>query len=270
MNSLPTAPVDDDGRIAHDIAGEGPEVVLLHGGLLDLTTWDEEFEALAAHYQVIRYDARGHGRSSSVTGDWSNADDLDELLTYLGVGRVRLVGLSLGARTALDFALQHPERTESLVLAAPGISGRPFADPYVVRHMAAQTKAVARPDGAAAFVEEFLRMWVDGPRRQPGDVDPALRERMRAIAAANIRAHASGPATGRLREVGAAGRLHEISAPVLAVVGELDSSDITGNVDAVAAAVPDTAVVRVPGAGHMVNLEAPRVFLKEVSAFLAH
>ncbi|MEU0986723.1 alpha/beta fold hydrolase [Streptomyces sp. NPDC005953] len=269
MNSLPTAPVDDDGRLAHDIAGEGPAVVLLHGDLLDLTMWDEEFETLAADYQVIRYDARGHGRSSSVTGDWSHAEDLYDLLSHLCVERARLVGLSLGARTALDFALLHPELTESLVLAAPGISGRPFRDPYVIQHTAAQLKAVNRGDSGELFVEEFLRLWVDGPCRSPEDVEPGLRGRMQAAAAANLRAHPGGLCTGRPREVGAAERLHEISVPVLALLGDLDSTDIEDNVTALADAAPQTRVARVPGAGHMVNLEAPEAFLKEVSAFLA-
>ncbi|MCM2392175.1 alpha/beta fold hydrolase [Streptomyces albipurpureus] len=269
MNSLPTAPVDDEGRLAHDIAGEGPAVVLLHGGLLDLTVWDEEFEVLAADYQVIRYDARGHGRSSSVTGDWSPAEDLHALLSHLCVERARLVGASLGARTALDFALLYPELTESLVLAAPGISGRPFVDPYVIQRTAAQVKAVTRADGGELFVEEFLRLWVDGPHRLPEEVEPALRGRMRTTVAANVRAHSGGLGTGRPREVGAAGRLHEISVPVLALLGDLDSSDIEGNVEALADAVPHTRVARLSGAGHMVNLEAPEAFLKEVTAFLA-
>lgn len=269
MNSLPTAPADHDGRLAHDIAGEGPAVVLLHSGLLDLTMWDEEFEALAADYQVIRYDARGHGRSSSVTGDWSHAEDLHALLSHLCVERARLVGLSLGARTALDFALLYPELTESLVLAAPAISGRRFTDPFVIQHTAAQAKAVNRADGGELFIEEFLRLWVDGPCRLPEEVEPALRGRVRAAATANVRAHSGGLSTGRLQEVGAAGRLHEISVPVLALLGDLDSRDIEGNVEALADAVPQTRVARLSGAGHMVNLEAPEAFLKEVTAFLA-
>ncbi|MEO3978913.1 alpha/beta hydrolase [Streptomyces sp. CAU 1734] len=268
MNSLPTAPVDDDGRLAHDIAGDGPVVVLLHGGLLDLTMWDEEFEALAAEYQVIRYDARGHGRSSSVTRDWSHAEDLYALLTHLGVERAHLVGLSLGARTALDFTLLHPELTGSLVLAAPGISGSPCTDPYVIERTAAQMKAVTRPDAVEGFVEEYLRMWVDGPYRGPGDVDPELRERLRAAAVENVCLHPSELGTARVREVGAHGRLGEIAVPVLTLVGELDCGDIERNAAAIAAAVPDSRVVRVAGAGHMVSLEAPSVFLKEVAAFL--
>ncbi|MEV6682993.1 alpha/beta fold hydrolase [Streptomyces erythrochromogenes] len=92
--------------------------------------WNEQFLWLAGlGYRVIRYDARGHGRSSTVAGDYSHHGDLRALLTHLDVPCATLVGLSLGARTAIDTALAHPESVPALVLASPGVSGRPFADP---------------------------------------------------------------------------------------------------------------------------------------------
>ncbi|GAA3760120.1 alpha/beta fold hydrolase [Salinactinospora qingdaonensis] len=262
------APVDN-GRLAYESAGEGPALVLLHGGLLDAGMWHEQFAALAAtgHY-TLRYDARGHGASSTVTGDWSNVEDLRALLDHHEIVRARLVGLSLGARTALDFALACPERVEALVLAAPGISGRAFADPFVLEHTRAQQASLGRPDGAQRFVEHFLRMWVDGPHREPSEVDPAMRERLGAVAAHNVARHASGLGAGTLREVGAAQRLAEVAAPLLTLVGDVDSSDIIGNVDAIVAAQPGARTGVVPGAAHMVNLEAPETFTREVAAFL--
>jgi len=96
-----------------------------------------------------------------------------------------LVGLSLGARTALDYALAHPEMVEALVLVSPGMSGMTFGD----RLSSSATRgsrgaAVAR--NGASVVEWFLHAWVDGPKRPPEDVSPAVRERLRRIAMANL------------------------------------------------------------------------------------
>ncbi|MFD0201150.1 MULTISPECIES: alpha/beta fold hydrolase [Saccharothrix] len=100
----------DDGELSYDRRGDGPPVVLLHAGGLGGVTWDRQFTLLAHDHTVIRYDARGHGGSSPVTGPFAHHEDLKELLDGLGLDRVTLVGLSLGARTAIDFALLHPDR----------------------------------------------------------------------------------------------------------------------------------------------------------------
>ncbi|MEU3727066.1 alpha/beta hydrolase [Streptomyces sp. NPDC031705] len=265
-----TVPVEA-GELFYESAGEGPPVVLLHGGMLDLHMWDEQFTWLAGlGFRVIRYDARGHGRSSTVTRDYAHHDDLHALLTRLDVARATLVGLSLGARTAVDTAIAHPHSVSALVLASPGVSGRPFTDPYVAHHTAQQMAAVGDPDdGAQRFVEHFLRMWVDGPHREPSQVEGGLRERLRASAYANVVRHARGLGAGTPREVGAADRLAAIAVPTLVLDGELDSSDISANARAIARTVPDARRRRFASAAHMVNLESTELFNPEVASFLA-
>ncbi|MEU7482481.1 alpha/beta fold hydrolase [Streptomyces sp. NPDC042319] len=263
-----TAPVAG-GELYYEAAGSGPAVVLLHEGMLDLTMWDEQFEWLArAGHRVIRYDARGHGRSSPVEGDYAHHEDLRALLAHLGVGRATLIGHSHGARVALDSALAHPDTVAALVLAAPGISGRTFTDPFLLQHIREQVAAVSAPGGVKRFIEHFLRMWVDGPHREPAQVDPALRERVRATARATVTAHADGMGRGAAFEVGAAHRLAEIRVPTLVMDGDLDSTDISANAHAVALAVPGARRARIPAAGHMVSLENAEEFDRELAGFL--
>ena len=85
--------------------------------------WDDQFAALSEHFRVIRYDVRGFGGSVRPERLYSDADDLDGLLDYLKVTKAHIVGLSLGGRIALDFAVAHPTRVNSLVLAGPGLAG---------------------------------------------------------------------------------------------------------------------------------------------------
>ncbi|MFH8747363.1 alpha/beta fold hydrolase [Streptomyces rimosus] len=269
-----TIPVEN-GELFYEAAGtgpEGPSVVLLHGGMLDQRMWDEQFAWLVrSGLRTVRYDARGHGLSSTVDGDYANHEDLRELLDHLGIAGAILVGLSHGARVALDMALAHPDRVFALALASPGISGRAFTDPFVLEHIKEQVAAIedAEEDGAERFIEHFLRMWVDGPHREPSAVDPVLRERMRASADANVVVHAGGMGAGMPIEVGAYERLAEIRVPTLVLDGDLDCSDISANAHAITLAVPGAQRVRIPGAAHMVNLENTPHFDHALHAFLS-
>ncbi|MGW7575171.1 alpha/beta fold hydrolase [Streptomyces sp. NPDC054765] len=259
-----------DGELFYETAGSGPAVVLLHGGMLDQHMWDEQFAWLVnSGLRAIRYDFRGHGLSSTVAGDHAHHDDLCALLDALDVPAAVLVGLSHGARVALDTAIARPDRVTALALASPGISGRAFTDPFLLEHIKAQVAAIGAPDGAERYVEHFLRMWVDGPHREPAAVHPGFRERMRASAEANVEVHADGGGAGMPLEVGAADHLGEIRVPTVVFDGDLDSSDISTNAHAIALTVPGARRVRIPGAAHMVNLENTALFDHELHAFLS-
>ncbi|WP_399091498.1 alpha/beta fold hydrolase [Streptomyces sp. BBFR2] len=262
-----TVPIDD-GELFYEAAGTGPAVVLLHGALLDQRMWDEQFVWLVnSGLRVIRYDLRGHGLSSTASGDFAHHDDLRALLDALAVDRAVLVGLSHGARVALDAALTHPDRVTALALASPGISGRPFTDPFLLTHLREQAAASGEEDGIERYVEHFLRAWVDGPHRSPEAVHPGLRERLRAAAEANIEVHSDG--TGTPLEAGAADRLTELRVPTLVLDGDLDTHDISANAHTLTLTVPGAHRVRVPTAGHMVNLENTPHFDHALHGFLS-
>ena len=96
----------------YEVAGEGPAVTLIHPGLWDSRTWDPQVPVLVdAAFRVIRYDVRGYGRSSRLTGEpYSHVRDLEALLDVLEVPLTILVGCSMGGAIAIDFTLEHPDR----------------------------------------------------------------------------------------------------------------------------------------------------------------
>jgi pimeloyl-ACP methyl ester carboxylesterase len=103
--------------------GSGPALLLLHGLGCDHTTWLPVIEQLARKYTVIAPDLLGHGASDKPRADYSvggYANGMRDLLTVLGIDRVTVVGHSLGGGVAMQFAYQFPERTERMVLVAPG------------------------------------------------------------------------------------------------------------------------------------------------------
>ena len=103
--------------------GSGPALLLLHGLGCDHTTWLPVVQALSRRYTVIAPDLLGHGLSAKPRADYSvggYANGMRDLLTVLGIDKVTVVGHSFGGGVAMQFAYQFPERTERMVLVAPG------------------------------------------------------------------------------------------------------------------------------------------------------
>ena len=132
-------------RLYYELAGPvtAETVVLIHHFTLDLRMWDDQFNEFARRYRVLRYDARGFGRSGQINGAYSARDDLRALLDALGIQRAHLVGHSMGGRYAIDFALVHPTRVRTLVLSDPSISGAPFSGAFTKEFGNAVTAARA-------------------------------------------------------------------------------------------------------------------------------
>jgi pimeloyl-ACP methyl ester carboxylesterase len=166
-------------KLSYEVSGEGDPLLLLHAGVADSRMWDEQFSPLAQHFQVIRFDLRGFGRSNMPPGSFAYHEDVNGLLNFLQLDKVALIGLSFGSQIALDFTLAHPEKVTALVLGAPSVSGHSPAE-EVEQFFAAEEAALARGDLATA-TELNLRMWVDGPQRAPAQVKPAVRERVREM-----------------------------------------------------------------------------------------
>jgi pimeloyl-ACP methyl ester carboxylesterase len=250
----------DGGTLVYEEAGRGAPVVLLHGGQLDARMWDAQFAVLAARYRTIRYDARGYGRSSPPAGPYCHEADLLALLDHLDVQRANLVGLSLGGRIAVDFALAHPERVASLVLAGPGLSGWDWSNES---HDPALEQAIASGDRA-----RIAEAWLAGPYMAPAMSHPDLAPQLRELAADNA-GNFLLPERETPLQPPAVGRLGELKCPVLLIVGSRDVKDIQDIVERLASKVQGARVATFDGAGHMVNMEQPDAFNHEVLGFLA-
>jgi 3-oxoadipate enol-lactonase len=108
-------------ELAFDDVGAGPCVVLIHGHPFDRSLWRPQVEVLATEFRVVAPDLRGFG-ASPVTPYLVTlreyAQDVEELLTRLGIERAAAVGLSMGGLVAMDLVTTHPERWWALGLVA--------------------------------------------------------------------------------------------------------------------------------------------------------
>jgi len=252
-------------EIYYELAGSGePTIILLHGGMLDRRMWDEQFELLAKTYRVLRYDASAHGDSVLPPDVYWDHADLRELMNTLEIDRAILVGLSLGGKTAIDLALENLERVEAIVAVSSGLSGYRFTSDFYLE----QKDVMIQAWKAGEFdvvVESFQRCWTDGPYREPEDVDPEIREKVRSMARNGLE-HAM---EGRMIDPPAIDRLGELKLPMLVVVGELDMPGIREIADMVVAANPNAELVAIPDVAHMVNMEAPDRFNELLLEYLS-
>jgi pimeloyl-ACP methyl ester carboxylesterase len=259
--------VGEGASLVYDSAGKGRTVVLIHGGLLDRKMWDAQFAGLARYFRVVRYDTRWHGESGGSGGRWSDHEDLRLLLDHLGAKRAAIVGLSMGGLIAIDFALAHPERASAVVAVSPGLSGFEFPDTSASPHTARMRAAWEQGD-VEGVAEAFQRMWTDGPRREPGQVDAAVRTSVRAMLCRGVARALKRPQAQELQPP-AIGRLREFRAPMLVLVGELDMPDIHTIAGRLMAEVPGARRVVIPGVAHMINMEKPADFERTVVEFLS-
>jgi pimeloyl-ACP methyl ester carboxylesterase len=249
-------------RLYYEQAGSGPHVVLLHGGNLDSRMWDDQFDFLAKSFTVTRYDIRPYGRSALTEKGFSSVADLSALMTYLGIERASLVGLSLGGRIAIDFALTYPRRVDKLVLMGPGLSGYPFNEndesvkAMIMRAQAGDAK------GAMA-------LWLQHPMMAPAMARPAIAPRIREIARNNEKIWTALPAGERIPDPPAIKRLGDIRAPTLLIVGERDVPDIQKIVKLLAAGVQGARTEIIPAAAHLPNMEDPVLVNRLLERFLS-
>ncbi|MFB7914656.1 alpha/beta fold hydrolase [Streptomyces sp. NPDC056061] len=246
--------------------GTGRPLVLLHGGFLDHTMWDDQISFFARRYRVIAPDARGHGRSANATAPFRHTDDLAALLRRLDTGPAVLVGISMGASIAVDTALEHPELVGAVVVGGAGTSEPYFTDPWTANTLAGWQAALAAGDLDAA-VETFT-LFAAGPQRTLDDLDPEVVGRLRAMTRGTLSKHTPDEPDWLVPLHDTWERAAAIDVPVLAVNGGVDSPDHIGMAERLASTVADGRVASIDGTAHYPNMERPDVFDAVLDDFL--
>lgn len=253
--------------IRYEVEGSGEPLVLVHAGICDRRMWETQREAFAGCYRLIRYDRRGFGQTRIVARrTFSSHEDLRGLLDHLRVESAFMLGCSMGAATVLDFALEFPERARALVLVAPSVGGfAPDLDPpKELDELIAADKA-----GDLERVSEIeVKMWVDGPRRGPEEVDVRVRDLVREMNLIALENEVSLEGDERPLQPPAAQRLSEIRAPTLVVSGDLDQPRTVAAARMLEESVSGARRVVMPGTAHLPNMERPAEFNEIVLGFL--
>jgi 3-oxoadipate enol-lactonase len=250
------------------IEGEGPPLVLLHGHTLDLRVWDETTPWLVrAGFRVIRYDQRGHGRSSSPPSGyrWSDhAADLAEVIASLDAAPAHLVGLSKGGGIALELALRSPELVRSLALVSPLVPDFTLSD-----ELMGSFRELARAIRTRGVQPALRELWLSHPLIASAAAIPGARERLEAMlntfpAGEYLATTKDEPdRTWKLTD-----RLEEITVPTLVVSGEHDIPDFVAMAALLAEKIPTSFFEVIPACGHLVPLEQPQQTADALTGFL--
>lgn len=229
------------GRIVFQTAGTGDALVFIHGFALDRRVWLRQMERFRSRYRVVAYDCRGFGRSSIPTGSYSHADDLRGLLDHLKIAKAHLVGLSMGGRIAVNFAIARPEQVSSLVLIDSDVGGYRFSFDW-------------DPEGGT--LEAMRAAWLahdvfDGIRGTP-----ALLRSVEAMVADYTCFHWRGE-DPREPDWDAISLLHRVTARTSVIVGEDDLPDFHMIARLLADRIPKADLTTVSAAGHLLPVESP-------------
>ncbi len=255
-------------QITYEVRGSGPALTLIHEGIADRRMWRETIPVFEPDFRVVTYDQRGYGDSSLPSGPATYVDDLRALLDHVGVERTALVGASLGGRVALEFAILHPERVVQLGLAAAGLPDWDWGNE--VKQFVEEEEEAYESGDLDRAVELNLKLWVDGPRRGPDAVDPAMRAFVGEMQrqAFEIPVPDPEPTSPPPLDPPARERLADIAIPTLVVVGDEDVDDIQQIADVLAEGIPGARKVTLPDTAHMIPLERPQEFNQILLDFL--
>lgn len=259
-------------------------VVLIHGVGMNHSVWAPQIDALTQHYQVVAYDMLGHGGSGLPTpvptlGEY--AAQLEALLDALQIQRVHVVGHSMGALVALEFALTHPERTLS-VAALNAVYNRTPHQRAAVMSRAAMLGDTPRAPGTQAGTEggvgaglgAGIEAGVDVTlARWFGDPVPAhLTQAAQAIRALLVNVDPVGYArTYQLfacSDDAHVGRLADLAVPALFLTGECDANSNPAMSHAMAAAAPLGRATIIANERHMMNVTNPAQVNERLLEFL--
>lgn len=237
-------------EIAYEVAGAGPPLVMLHGATSSgHETFGAQIPALASAFRLYLPDARGHGSTRWDTAAGFHAawlvDDLEAFVDGLGLTTFHLIGFSMGAMTALEFAARAPDRLLTLVVVGAAAEHEPRAS--VVRRLMDPARVVRDEPARAA----------DLARTHDPVQGPGAWQRLLSAIAGDV----------ALQPALTAAALRGITAPTLVVCGDRDPLVPVGQARDLARQVRDGRLFVAPDSGHDVLTRQPALAIEALAGF---
>ncbi len=252
-----------DATLHYRDAGSGNDaVLLLHAFPLHSGMWSQQLSALAGRFRAIAFDYRGLGQSrpapDAITMDLVASDALT-LLRGLGIRRVAVAGLSMGGYAALELYRRAPEIFRGLALC----DTKATPDTTEAKANRETFAANALSKGLSWVADDF------GPKLLRPQPDPAVLASVKALIQEGTPQGVAAALRGMARRVDSVPTLARISCPTLVIVGEEDSMTPLAEAQRMSSTVKNARLVRIPGAGHLSNVEAASAFNAALMSFLA-
>ncbi|HET7501257.1 MAG TPA: alpha/beta fold hydrolase [Kofleriaceae bacterium] len=257
---MPLATARDGARLAYEVTGAGPPLLLISGQASDHRVWDPVRGDFAAHHQVIVFDHRGTGDSDKPDAPYSTrgfASDAIAVLDAAGIARAHAYGISMGGRICQWLAIDHAARIGALVLGcttpgnAHGVRRPPEVDPELASGDPARLMPYLVSDAWAAAHPEALARLQANAREHPV---PAYARRLHYLASEGHDAWDLLPT---------------IQAPTLVIHGSADLVNVAANAPLLADRIPGAVLHLIDGARHAYFWEHRPAASQVVLDFLA-
>lgn len=244
-------------NLAYTDEGSGPAVVLIHGFPLCRAMWQAQIPALVdAGYRVVAPDLRGFGESEAPTAGYSIdvfADDVAALMSYLGIGRAVVGGMSMGGYVLLNLLERHADKIAGAAFLLTRCNADDAAGKARRKDLAEKVRA-----GQRQVVEDTFAEVLFAP--QTAQQQPQLVKNVITWMQATPAAGMAGALLAMGERPDYCGLLPEFHTPALVMGGELDQIVPPATIDPFADALPNSSRCIIPAAGHMANLENPDAF----------
>jgi 3-oxoadipate enol-lactonase len=251
-------------RMIYDVSGaeNGPPVVLHHSLAMNLSLWDELAAALAPEYRVIRFDARGHGRTEATKAPYTFellSDDVVGLMDHLEVPKAHFVGLSMGGMVGQYLGLLYPNRFASLTLASTSSRVPPEG-----RALWQQRVKDTREKGIESQVQVAIPRWVTEANKV---AKPEVLARLtKNLLGTSVDGFCGWG--GAIATLDVTGRLKAITLPTQVIVGEEDPGTPPAAARGIHGEIKGSTLIVAPKLSHMLCTEEPAIFNGYITAFL--
>ena len=252
--ALPLSAASVDGlRLHWSVTGQGKKtIVLVHGWTCDSTSWSSQVTPLSRKYRVVTLDLPGHGRSQSPRDGKFSMDlfarAVESVRREVGASRIVLAGHSMGTPVIRQYAREYPSRVAGLVL----VDGLVWLPPGAV---VLQPDEMRGPGGLKARQSMIRGMFTP-------DTPAPLKKQITAMM---LRPPAATAAGAMAATLSATSSDDVMTMPVLGIYA--DRSPLA-NRDYMKKIFPELEYVEIPGTGHFLMMEKPKVFNRLLSAFL--
>ncbi|MFO7881771.1 MAG: alpha/beta hydrolase [Kosmotogaceae bacterium] len=265
---MPKITMRDGKKIYYEIYGDEqkPVLIILNGIMMSTLSWKDFIDKFTKFFRLVLVDFRDQGQSDYMEEQYDikiHSNDLNELVEKLELSRVNILGLSYGGQVAEIFAIHHPEKVQSLVLA--NTVGR--INSYLSELGEAWKEAADTKDGekffklAIPFIysDHFYNNNLDWLKKRQKTFKKLLTERwfegFKRLASSN-------PDFDVINEV------HKINAPTLLLASDKDIITPLEEVDELHKRIPENEYIIIKNAGHASVLEKPEEFITAVTGFV--
>jgi pimeloyl-ACP methyl ester carboxylesterase len=265
----------DGTRIHYRVEGEGPALLLLHGVLAQLQTWDGWVERLREHYRLVRLDVPGFGLTGPMaSGDYTPeyaVEFFEKIRRALGYERFHLAGSSLGGFLSWYYAAKYPQHVDKLILIDP--LSYPQRMPWLMRFsILPGIRHIARYCVPRSFIELGVRqVYGDSSKVTPTIIDRyhelLLREGNRGAMLEYFRSAGRYFAHGSER--GLWDSMPDVRADTLVMWGAADAWLPVSHVERFRRDLPAAKIKVYPGVGHIPMEEIPEQTAQDAREFLS-